>query len=211
MRNRLTPEQEAAVQTRGSLAVSAGAGTGKTLLLAHRYLFHVLEERQSPLSVVAITFTERSALELRTRIREILHAELHSSAEEERIGPEEGVLDREAILAELEAAQISTIHALCLRICQDHPEEAGVPHQVTILDDISRGLHLPGWIDDALDTLPQEVYDRIPYSVLHAALPPLLEDPVTAQWAFEQDPAEWPARLAEERKRLDASLTTDPR
>ena len=211
MRNRLTSEQAAAVETRGSIAVSAGAGTGKTLLLAHRYLYHVFEERQSPLSVVAITFTERAALELRARIREILRTELHPSAEAERIGPEEGALDREAILAELEAAQISTIHALCLRICQDHPEEAGVPHQVTILDDISRGLHLPGWIDDALDTLPQEVYDRIPYSVLHAALPPLLEDPVTAQWAFEQDPAEWPARLAEERKRLDASLTTDPR
>jgi ATP-dependent helicase/nuclease subunit A len=210
MRNRLTPEQAVAAEARGSLAVSAGAGTGKTLLLAHRYLYHVIGERQSPLSVVAITFTERAALELRARIREILRAELHPPAEAEPIGPEEGALDREAILAELEAAQISTIHALCLRICQDHPEEAGVPHQVTILDDISRGLHLPGWIEDALDTLPQEVYDRIPYSALHAALPPLLEDPVAAQWAFDQDPAEWPARLAEERQRLGESLTTDP-
>lgn len=211
MRNRLTPEQEGAVRTRGSIAVSAGAGTGKTLLLAHRYLFHVLEERQSPLSVVAITFTERAALELRARIREILRAELHRAPESKPTEEEEGAIDRELTLAELEAAQISTIHALCLRICRDHPEEAGVPHQVSILDDISRDLHLPGWIDGALATLPPEIYDRLPYSALRAALPPLLEDPVTAQWAFEQDPAEWPARLAEERKRLDASLTTDPR
>ncbi len=210
MRNRLTPEQEAVVWTRGSLAVSAGAGTGKTLLLAHRYLFHVLEERQSPLSVVALTFTERAALELRARIREILRAELQRPPESEPTGEEEGAIDREVILAELEAAQISTIHALCLRICQEHPEEAGVPHQVTVLDDISRGLHLPGWIEDALDTLPQQIYDRLPYSVLRAALPPLLEDPVTAEWAFERDPAEWPARLAEERQRLRTSLTTDP-
>jgi ATP-dependent helicase/nuclease subunit A len=209
MRPRLTPEQERAARTPGSIAITAGAGTGKTLLLAHRYLYHVLEERQSPLAIVAVTFTEKAAAELRARIRNLLQTELRPNAHSSSI-PETETLDREMMLAELEAAQISTLHALCLRICQDHPEAAGVPHQVTILDEIARGLHLPGWIEEALDTLPPEIYDRIPYSFLHDSLPRLLADPVTAAWAFERDPAEWPALLAEERRRLRALVTTHP-
>ena len=64
----LTSDQARAAYAAGSVAVVAGAGTGKTHMLAHRYLHH-LRQGRSPLEVVAVTFTERAADELRARIR----------------------------------------------------------------------------------------------------------------------------------------------
>src|SRR5690606_37649056 len=68
----LNDQQEKAAYSRGSVAVSAGAGTGKTHMLAERYLFHVRDQGLSPLSVVAVTFTIKAADELRARIRKRL-------------------------------------------------------------------------------------------------------------------------------------------
>src|SRR5690606_24160457 len=74
MSDSLTPEQQSAVSADGSVAVVAGAGTGKTKLLAHRYLHH-LDNGLSPLEVVAVTFTEKAAAELRSRIRSLVRGE----------------------------------------------------------------------------------------------------------------------------------------
>src|SRR5690606_28947645 len=116
----LTPEQRRAASVPGSIAVVAGAGTGKTKMLAHRYLHH-LDQGRSPLEVVAVTFTEKAAAELRSRIRELVRRERPAN--------------RRAVV-ELEAAQISTIHALAARVCREHPERAEVAPDFTILDDL---------------------------------------------------------------------------
>lgn len=115
----LTPQQEAAVYADGNIAVIAGAGTGKTHMLAERYLYHLREHELSPLEVVAVTFTEKAAAELRSRIRSSVNQQL----------PE-----RYDLLAELEAAQVSTIHALAVRICREHPLVADVPPDFAVLD-----------------------------------------------------------------------------
>ena len=121
------------------LAVSAGAGAGKTSMLVKRYLHHVENQGLSPLEIVAVTFTDAAAAELRSRIR---------SAMEEVLGEDD---DR---LAELEAARICTFHALAASICRQHACEAGVPAVFTFLDD-GRG---PVWVEErlgmALDALP---------------------------------------------------------
>ncbi|MCS6868111.1 UvrD-helicase domain-containing protein, partial [Thermus sp.] len=95
---------QAVRETEQGLLLQAGAGTGKTHWMAERYLA-LLEAGHSPLEVVAVTFTERAALELRNRIRK-------------------RVLERglgERVLAELEAAPIGTLHALAARICREFP------------------------------------------------------------------------------------------
>ena len=56
----LTPDQARAAYAPTSVAVRAGAGTGKTHMLTERYVFH-LRQGLSPLEVVAVTFTERAA------------------------------------------------------------------------------------------------------------------------------------------------------
>src|SRR5690606_16047358 len=115
MSDSLTPDQARAVSAGGSIAVVAGAGTGKTKMLAHRYLHH-LDKGLSALAVVAVTFTEKAAAELRSRIRTLVRSELSS---DKRTESQRAKLERAAV--EIEAAQISTIHALAARICREHP------------------------------------------------------------------------------------------
>jgi ATP-dependent helicase/nuclease subunit A len=151
----LTEEQQRAVKARSSVAVVAGAGTGKTHMLTERYFHHLSEDNYSPLEVVAVTFTEKAAGELKSRIRG-------------RVS--ERMPDREDLLAELEAAQISTIHALCARICREHPDEAEVPPDFSILDELRGRLWTADRLVDALDELPAEHYEALPYPLMQVAL-----------------------------------------
>ena len=70
-----TPEQAAAIGAAGrDVLVEAGAGTGKTGVMVDRYCRLVCEEGVSPDAVLAFTFTDKAAAELRERIRAELRA-----------------------------------------------------------------------------------------------------------------------------------------
>jgi len=195
---KLTDDQRIAVEAESSVAVTAGAGTGKTLMLAGRYLHHLKEEGMSPLEIVAITFTRLAARELRARIRRTVIEEFPDRPE------------REDLIAELEAAQISTIHALCARICRDHPEKSGAPHDFDVIEDSQDGIIAEEWLIEALDTMPPEVYDHIKFSLLKVILEALLRDPVTAERALRHGPKLWAELSREALTRLQAELREDP-
>src|SRR3954451_12983863 len=75
--DRLTEQQARAVTTRGvSVVLSSGAGCGKTQVLTDRYLSHLRNDGAEIGQLVAITFTDRAAREMRRRIRRALNAEL---------------------------------------------------------------------------------------------------------------------------------------
>lgn len=167
----LTSEQEKAAYASGSVAVIAGAGTGKTYMLAERYFYHLTVDGFSPLEIVACTFTDKAAAELRSRIRATVFQRLP---------------DRFDLLAELEAAQISTLHSLATRICQEHPEAAGVPADFTVLDELESKIWVNEQLTLALAELPADIYQHIPYSQLADILPQLLADPIAAERAFNQ-------------------------
>lgn len=179
----LTDEQAAAVRAPGSVAVMAGAGAGKTHMLAARYLHHLATEGLGPLEVVAVTFTEKAAAELRARIRRELASQFP---------------DRADWRAELEAAPIGTLHALAGRICREHPAAAGVPANFAILDTLEGQIWRTEQLDHLLDTLPElgVTSQELPASFLRAALAILLADPLAADAAFRRDPADWPALFA---------------
>jgi ATP-dependent helicase/nuclease subunit A len=106
----LTPEQEqAAARRREPLALSAGAGSGKTSVLVERFVRAVCEDGHPAERILAITFTERAAAELRVRV----HARL---------------LDRGAEQAarQLDRAYLGTFHGFCARVLRAHPLEAGL-------------------------------------------------------------------------------------
>jgi ATP-dependent helicase/nuclease subunit A len=172
----LTPEQQAAAYADGSVAVIAGAGTGKTHMLAERYLYHLREGKLSPLEVVAVTFTDKAAVELRSRIRSSVNQQLPDSYD---------------LLAELEAAQISTIHALAMRICREHAFTADVPPDFAVLGELEGALLSNQWLNEALDTLPADIYKQVPFSLMSKVLPVLLKDPITAKQALEQSTEHW--------------------
>jgi ATP-dependent helicase/nuclease subunit A len=119
-------EQQRAIEERGVVFVSAGAGTGKTTVIVERFCKAVCERGLDVDSLLVITYTERAAGELRGRIRKRLHE-----------------LGRHDLERELDAAWISTIHGFCNRLLRAHPFAAGIDPRFRVLDD-SQGRVLRG-------------------------------------------------------------------
>src|SRR5438105_5378958 len=79
--NNLTPQQSVAVRQRDvSVVLSSGAGCGKTHVLTQRYLSHLRDDGAEVGQLVAITFTDRAAREMRGRIRAAVRAHLDAAA-----------------------------------------------------------------------------------------------------------------------------------
>jgi ATP-dependent helicase/nuclease subunit A len=158
--------QAAAIERRGRVFVSAGAGTGKTAVLIERVVRRLNEG--TPLDhLLVITFTERAADELKRRIRVRLR--------------ELGMLDAAAAV---ESAWISTIHGFCARVLRTHALEAGIDPSFTVASDTEMQIlqseafaeaveEFAGGDDDArLDLLARYGRDRLRRMVveLHSRL-----------------------------------------
>jgi ATP-dependent helicase/nuclease subunit A len=119
MNGQLTDEQAHAVARRSeSLLLSAAAGSGKTSVLVERFVAAVREDGIAPARILAITFTERAAGELRARARARLL----------ELG------DREAA-RDTEAAFVGTFHGFCARLLRGHALTAGLDPSFKILDE----------------------------------------------------------------------------
>jgi DNA helicase-2/ATP-dependent DNA helicase PcrA len=106
----LNPEQRLAVESLdGPLLVLAGAGTGKTRVLTTRFAHILLSNKAFPNQVLAVTFTNKAAREMRERVAAILGR------------PAEGLW-------------LGTFHALCARMLRRHAEHVGLSGNFTILD-----------------------------------------------------------------------------
>jgi len=141
---RLTEEQERALQDiEASLCLVAGAGSGKTLVLVER-LVRILEQKKAHIGqVVAITFTERAARQLKERVRRVIEERVASS------GPEERPYWRRQRL-ELEGSRIGTIHSFCASLLRERSFEAKVPPDFSILEDAPCRLAFRKCIDEVL-------------------------------------------------------------
>ncbi|NJK55047.1 MAG: UvrD-helicase domain-containing protein [Pleurocapsa sp. SU_5_0] len=190
----LTPEQQVAAYAPCSVVITAGAGTGKTHMLAERYLYYLRERNLSPLEIVAVTFTEKAATELRSRIRTLVSQELPQ---------------RWDLLAELEAAQISTIHALAARVCQEHFQLINIPADFQVLDDLEGQVWLDDGLQQAIAQLSPEVFQLIPYSLLQDILLRLLDDPYTANQALHQGIQDWEELIVNARLQAVKTIVND--
>jgi ATP-dependent helicase/nuclease subunit A len=135
-----SPEQLEAIELReGSLFVQAGAGSGKTRVLAERFVRAVRDDGVAVDAILAITFTEKAAAELKERIR----------GRFVRLGERE--LAREA-----ESAWIGTIHGFCSRVLRTHALAAGLDPEYQVLDELgAERLAL-----DAFDRALEEFLER---------------------------------------------------
>ena len=114
----LTKTQKLAVEARGkNILVSAGAGTGKTRVLVERYLHAVASGEALVGEILALTFTEKAANEMKKRILDRFRE-----------------LGLEGPRRELESAYISTLHAFAVRLLREHPIEAGVDPDFRVVE-----------------------------------------------------------------------------
>ncbi|HVX33582.1 MAG TPA: UvrD-helicase domain-containing protein [Solirubrobacterales bacterium] len=122
-----TPEQRAAIEVRGrDVLLEAGAGSGKTGVMVERYVRLVVDEGVSPDAVLAFTFTDKAAAQLRARVR----AELSRRA----AGGGAAAVRAAALLSTIGGAWITTIHGFCNRVLAAHPVAAGVDPGFRVLD-----------------------------------------------------------------------------
>src|SRR5436305_10927545 len=127
----LTDQQRRAVVTRGvSVVLSSGAGCGKTHVLTERYLSHLRDDGAEAGQVVAITFTDRAARQMRARIRKARSQHLRAAA-----GEDEAAACARHLRA-LETAPISTIHSFCGALLRQHAVEAGLDPHFEVLEDV---------------------------------------------------------------------------
>ncbi len=116
---KLTSEQHVALSAHDrSISLAAGAGCGKTFVLTERFLSYldprILEPMAELHELVAITFTDAAAREMRFRIRKRCYERLSQATD-----PDEQQAWRK-LLRSLDSARISTIHSFCAALLRSH-------------------------------------------------------------------------------------------
>ncbi len=111
-----TEQQEGAIDYRRQDAcVVAGPGSGKTTVLVERYRSLIEDHRLEPRNILAITFTEKAAANMKSKLAELFaHDPLR--------------------LREVESAYVSTIHGFCARVLRDNAIAAGIDPRFSVMD-----------------------------------------------------------------------------
>ena len=115
LEGKLNPEQlDAVMHTEGPLLILAGAGSGKTRVITYR-IAHMIDEGISPFNILAITFTNKAAIEMRTRIS--------------------GLVGNVS-----QGMWILTFHSMCVRILRANAKLIGFGENFIIYDDTDTNL-----------------------------------------------------------------------
>lgn len=114
----LNSEQRRAVEnTDGPLLILAGAGSGKTKTLTHRIAYLISTSKATPYNILAVTFTNKAAKEMRERVAHLLG----QSSDNRSFMPYMG-----------------TFHSICVRLLRQDGEHAGIPKNFVIFDESDR-------------------------------------------------------------------------
>ena len=134
-------QREAVLHTEGPVLIVAGAGSGKTRALTHRIAFLVRERNVAPGQILAITFTNKAAREMRDRVEQLVGS-----------GAAGGMW-------------LLTFHSMCARLLRREHQHLGVPSTFTIYDDGDTERLISGIVRD-LDIDPK----RFPPKAMAAAI-----------------------------------------
>jgi DNA helicase-2/ATP-dependent DNA helicase PcrA len=141
----LNPRQREAVeQTDGALLILAGPGSGKTRVIAHRIAYLIREKRVRPRRILAVTFTNKAAREMRDRVYALVGEDVGSDL------------------------TLGTFHSVCARILRIDGEQIGIPRTFAIYDDADQIAAVKRTLDD-LGLDPKRVAARAVLSAISRA------------------------------------------
>jgi DNA helicase II / ATP-dependent DNA helicase PcrA len=148
----LNPQQRLAVEHgRGPALVLAGAGSGKTRVIAYRIAYLVRNAAARPENILAVTFTNKAAKEMRERVQKIL-------------GPSRSA-----------EPLISTFHSFCVRLLRKEIHHLGYKRDFSIYDSDDQKRLIKNILEDIgnpeLDIAPREIISRISYAKNHGVSP----------------------------------------
>ena len=156
-------DRDARVRIRESLdeclLVEAAAGTGKTTELVARIVNLLGTGAARVDGILAVTFTEKAAGELKLRLRQELERARQTSRSDATASLRPAFLDH--AIAHLEEAQVGTIHGFCADLLHERPVEAGVDPRFDVLPEPEAarlfGLAFDQWLEEALAGPPEGV------------------------------------------------------
>jgi DNA helicase-2/ATP-dependent DNA helicase PcrA len=164
----LNPVQwEAVTHTEGPLLIVAGAGSGKTRVLTHRIAHLIREHGISPFEILAITFTNKAADEMKQRVAAL-------------VGPV------------AEKMWVSTFHSACVRILRRDADRLGYPKQFTIYDQADAN-RLTGYVIRDLSLDPK----RFPPRTVHATISAAKNDNISAEAYAERAQVIYERKIAD--------------
>jgi DNA helicase-2/ATP-dependent DNA helicase PcrA len=115
-------QKRAVIQTEGPLLIQAGAGSGKTKTLTHR-IAHIIEQKLArPDEILAVTFTNKAAREMRERVYHLMNPQLPDNYEAPRSF----------------MPYMGTFHSICVRLLRQDGEHIGIPRTFVIFDESDR-------------------------------------------------------------------------
>ena len=172
---RATDAQARAIGAPGSVFISAGAGSGKTRVLAER-IVRLLSETggPKPRQVVAVTFTEAAASELRARVTRFVEDRALT-----------GEAHWQAVLLGLPLMTVGTIHGLCGRIAREHPVESRAGLSFLVQDETQARAWLEEKLPLALSEGEAADLLSLPGGLRREAMEALLADPLAARAALD--------------------------
>jgi ATP-dependent helicase/nuclease subunit A len=124
----LTQSQSAALAYDRHISLTANAGSGKTYVLIQRFLKILIEQKISLRNIAAITYTDKAAAELYTKIAKELDDLITKEENSEKRA------ELKTIRKQLISANISTIHSFCIDLLREYPIEAGVDANFITID-----------------------------------------------------------------------------
>ncbi|HTK88949.1 MAG TPA: UvrD-helicase domain-containing protein [Verrucomicrobiae bacterium] len=132
-------QRDAVTSTQGPVLVLAGAGSGKTRVIAHRVAYLLAVEGMHSRNVLAVTFTNKAAEEMRHRVEDLV------------------------LPLGIRPPLIATFHSVCVRILREHAPRIGLPHAFVIYDEDDR-LTL---VREAMRELDMDERELTPASAVH--------------------------------------------
>ncbi|MBQ1179876.1 MAG: UvrD-helicase domain-containing protein [Methanocorpusculum sp.] len=143
-----TPAQKKSLELGKSISVTAGAGTGKTFLLTQRYI-SLLEFGAYPKDIVALTYTEKAASEMQTKISRELKKQAKTKPR------------MQECLDSFSQGTISTFHGFCLSILKEFAYEANLEPGFTIMDDLDKAELVENTIRDVIENPGDDLFDAL--------------------------------------------------